>query len=99
VEPAPAAPLFEELRDEAFLKSILLDPGQQAPVGTARKAIQAALALTIADDPAWLLERGQLTLLRRTWFCARAMRPRRSHCWTRRRGCRPDCGINGAPIV
>ncbi len=56
-------PLFDELRDEAFLQSAFMGPNQAELLPTAREAIQAALALTLADDPAWQLEREQLLLL------------------------------------
>ena len=54
---------FDDLRDEAILQSVCLDPLRHAPVRIARQAIQAALELTIAGDPAWDLERELLVLL------------------------------------
>ena len=54
---------FDDLRDEAILRSLLLDPHRDEPVRMARQAIRAALELTIPDDPAWLDERERLVLL------------------------------------
>src|SRR5262249_55191874 len=56
-------PLFDELRDEAFLHSVLLAPHQTETVEPARKAIERALEFTVADDPAWRQEQEQLVLL------------------------------------
>jgi eukaryotic-like serine/threonine-protein kinase len=56
-------PLFEELRDEALVQCILLDPSREGSTASARQTIQAALGLTVVDDPAWRLEREQLTIL------------------------------------
>ena len=56
-------PLFEELRDEALVQCILLEPQQPQGVAAAHQAIQSALGLTVADDPAWKSEREQLALL------------------------------------
>jgi tetratricopeptide (TPR) repeat protein len=56
-------PLFDELRDEALVQCVLLDPRQPPAVEAARRSIRAALDLTVADDPAWRFEREQLTLL------------------------------------
>jgi tetratricopeptide (TPR) repeat protein len=59
-----AAPrLYEARRDEAVLAVGLLDPAQASEVRAAREAIQAALELTVADDPAWRSERDKLVLL------------------------------------
>jgi tetratricopeptide (TPR) repeat protein len=55
-------PLFEDLRDEAFLRAVVLDPDRAKPSPAARRAIADALALT-ADDPAWRDEREPLVLL------------------------------------
>ncbi len=54
---------FDELRDEAILLSLLLDPLRQEPIRLARQAIQTALELTIAGDSAFHEEREQLILL------------------------------------
>ena len=54
---------FDELRDEAFLLSVLFQPKDAESVRTARDALQNALSLTVADDPAWRREREQLVLL------------------------------------
>ncbi len=56
-------PLFDELRDAAYLQCVLLVPHRQDSVQRARQAIRSALALTLADDAAWLQEREQLLLL------------------------------------
>jgi tetratricopeptide (TPR) repeat protein len=53
-------PLFEELRDEAFVQCALLDPRRPADVEAARDAIQIALERC---DPANRREREQLTLV------------------------------------
>jgi eukaryotic-like serine/threonine-protein kinase len=55
--------LFDELRDEALLQSVILEPRGPESLQTARRAIQAALDRTVADDPAWRPEREQLVLL------------------------------------
>jgi eukaryotic-like serine/threonine-protein kinase len=54
---------YDELRDQAMLQSLLLDPLAPRAVPAARQAIQAALELTIAGDPAWCQEREQMVLL------------------------------------
>jgi tetratricopeptide (TPR) repeat protein len=56
-------PLFNDLRDEAVFLTLLSDQGGQEAVQAARQAIDAALELTDADDPAWRSERQQLVLL------------------------------------
>ena len=54
---------YDELRDEALLRSLLLEPRRPESVAAAREAVAAALALTLPDDPGWRHERGQLALL------------------------------------
>jgi serine/threonine protein kinase len=54
---------FDEQRDEALVQCLLLDARQPAAVAAARRSIQDALDLTVADDPAWDAEREQLALL------------------------------------
>src|SRR5262249_26342417 len=54
---------YDELRDEALVQSLLLDPLRQEPEPAARQAIRAALELTLAGDPAWRKEREHLVLL------------------------------------
>jgi tetratricopeptide (TPR) repeat protein/tRNA A-37 threonylcarbamoyl transferase component Bud32 len=56
-------PRFEELRDEALVQCVLLEPRQPRAVQAARNAIAVALELTVAEDPAWRVEREQLALL------------------------------------
>lgn len=56
-------PLFDELRDEAFIQCVLLDPREPEFLPIARQAIHAALALTVAEDLAWRKEREELALL------------------------------------
>jgi serine/threonine protein kinase/lipoprotein NlpI len=56
-------PLFDELRDEAVVLCLLLDPSQPRSIADARQAIQAALALAVPTDPAWRSERERLALL------------------------------------
>jgi serine/threonine protein kinase len=56
-------PLFEELRDEALVQCLLLDPSKEKSIAAARRAIEDALALTVADDPAWRQERELLMVL------------------------------------
>jgi eukaryotic-like serine/threonine-protein kinase len=56
-------PLFEELRDEALVWCVLPGPSRKQAASAAREALQAALGLTVADDPAWHREREQLALL------------------------------------
>ena len=54
---------YDDLRDEALLRSLLLDPRRPESVAAAREAVAAALALTLPDDPGWRHERGQLTVV------------------------------------
>lgn len=54
---------FEERRDEAFLLSVLIEPGSDRQVRIARDAIRAAIDLTIPDDPGWTQERERLKLV------------------------------------
>ncbi|MFO0970406.1 MAG: protein kinase [Gemmataceae bacterium] len=56
-------PLFDELRDEALLQSLLAEVGRPESLAATRLTIEAALDLTVADDPAWEQERELLTLL------------------------------------
>jgi tetratricopeptide (TPR) repeat protein len=56
-------PLFDELRDEALVLCLLTGAGEEDRTTAARQAIQTALSLTIAEDPAWRQEREQLALL------------------------------------
>jgi tetratricopeptide (TPR) repeat protein/tRNA A-37 threonylcarbamoyl transferase component Bud32 len=56
-------PLFEELRDEALVQCLLLNPSAKKSQENAREALQDALELTIAGDPAWRQERELLHLL------------------------------------
>ncbi len=53
----------DDLRDEALVQSLLLDPRVSQPLKAARRAIAAAFALTLPNDPAWRPEREQLMLL------------------------------------
>ena len=92
-------PLFDELRDEVLLQSILLVPQQQESVQTARQAIQAALGLTVADGPAWRHEREQLMLLDADLALRRGTRPWPWPCWTRPGGSRPGSGGSAGPIA
>ena len=54
---------YDELRDEALLLGLMLDPRQREPIATARQAVAAALELTLPNDLAWTREREQLVLL------------------------------------
>jgi tetratricopeptide (TPR) repeat protein/tRNA A-37 threonylcarbamoyl transferase component Bud32 len=54
---------YDSLRDEALFLSLLLYPDQQEGVRVARLAIDAALALTLPDDPVWRGERERLIVL------------------------------------
>jgi tetratricopeptide (TPR) repeat protein len=56
-------PLFEELRDEALVQCVLLDPSAKKSLQAARESLQDALGLTVPDDPAWRQERELLHLL------------------------------------
>jgi tetratricopeptide (TPR) repeat protein/tRNA A-37 threonylcarbamoyl transferase component Bud32 len=56
-------PLFDELRDEALVRCVLPGPSATESTAAARRAIRAALGLTVAADPAWRTEREQLALL------------------------------------
>ena len=59
----PSPVLFNERRDRAFLLSLVVDPHQPKGVEIIRQAIRDALAMTIANDPAWRVEREQLVLV------------------------------------
>ncbi len=59
----PSPVLFDEKRDRAYLIGLLIDLSRQDGTDIARGAIQDALALTLADDTAWLREREQLILM------------------------------------
>jgi tetratricopeptide (TPR) repeat protein len=54
---------YDERRDEALLRGLLLDPQGEHPVREARDAVAIALEFTLPNDPAWRAEREQLTLL------------------------------------
>jgi serine/threonine protein kinase len=54
---------YDDRRDEALLHSLLLGPRGAGEVGPARQAIRTALALTLANDPAWGRERELLALV------------------------------------
>jgi serine/threonine protein kinase/tetratricopeptide (TPR) repeat protein len=54
---------YDERRDEALLRGLLLDPQSEHPVREARNAVAGALEFTLPTDPAWRVEREQLTLL------------------------------------
>ncbi len=54
---------FDEARDEALLLSLLLDPSGPESVADGRRAIAAALELTLPNDAVWNAERERLVLL------------------------------------
>jgi tetratricopeptide (TPR) repeat protein/tRNA A-37 threonylcarbamoyl transferase component Bud32 len=60
---------YDSLRDEALFLSLLLHPDKQEGLRAARLAIDAALALTLPDDPAWRGEREQLIALDAELYC------------------------------
>ena len=90
---------FDELRDEAFLQSLLLDPFRRDPLTAARQAVEAALALTLPGDPAWQRERERLALLDADLVFAGPARPPRWPGWTRRRNRRRGCPTTGGPCT
>jgi serine/threonine protein kinase len=54
---------YDDRRDEALLRGLLLEPQGEHPVRAARNAVAGALEFTLPRDPAWQAEREQLTLL------------------------------------
>ncbi len=56
-------PLFEERRDDAFVRAFFVDIRKPESVRTAREAIAGALEFVLANDPAWRLERELLLVL------------------------------------
>jgi Tfp pilus assembly protein PilF len=56
-------PVFEERRDDALVQCVLQDPLSKQALPAARQAIQDALALTLAEDPAWRPDRELLLAL------------------------------------
>lgn len=63
--------LFDERKDEAFIRSIIFDPKNNEDFESAMESIQTALELTIDNDPAWAADREQLLILESTLFLRR----------------------------
>jgi eukaryotic-like serine/threonine-protein kinase len=56
-------PLFDERRDEAILRSIILDPHRKESTQAVHDQIESALTLIGTDDSAYRVEREQLKLI------------------------------------
>jgi hypothetical protein len=56
-------PEYPERRDEAYFRSLLLEPETGAPLKSARESIAAAIDLTVPNDPVWKPERERLAIL------------------------------------
>jgi tRNA A-37 threonylcarbamoyl transferase component Bud32/tetratricopeptide (TPR) repeat protein len=56
-------PEYPERRDEAFYRSLLLEPEKIDSLKSARESIAVALDLTLPNDPAWKPERERLAVL------------------------------------
>ncbi|MFO1007784.1 MAG: serine/threonine-protein kinase [Planctomycetaceae bacterium] len=54
---------YDERRDAALVESLLVVPYVQHPIAVARDSLEQALELTLPGDPAWTLEREQLSLI------------------------------------